>query len=49
MQYSRRYEEVTVAAIDAIVDTAPTCLYDLVETPGQQTMHVYLSDYNVFC
>jgi len=44
-----RYEEVTVAAIDAIVDTAPTCLYDLVETPGQQTMHVYLSDYNVFC
>lgn len=46
---SNRFESVNALAIDAIVDTPPTCLLDLSETPGVSTMHVYVGDYIIVC
>lgn len=47
--FSSRFEAVTKGAIDAIVDTAPTCIYDVISDPGLSAMHVYIDNYHVSC
>ena len=44
-----RWESVNSLAISGIVESAPNCLYDLVEEPGVSTMHVYLRNYETLC
>ena len=46
---SDRYEEVTPAAIAAIVNDAPQCLVDKSEIGLLYTMHVWLDDYLISC
>lgn len=46
---SDRYEEVTPAAIAAIVNDAPQCLVDKSEMGIIYTMHVWLDDYLISC
>ena len=44
-----RWEILTQQGIDAIIQSAPTCLYDLTVDPGIRTMHVYVRDYETLC
>ena len=44
-----RFEEVNSAAIDGIIDTPPTCLYELADYPGISTMHIYVTNYHSNC
>ena len=44
-----RWETVNSMALSSIVDRAPKCLYDLVESPGVRTMHTYLRNYATLC
>ena len=44
-----RWETVSSTAISSIINNAPQCLYDVVETPGVRTMHVYVKDYVETC
>jgi len=44
-----RWEVLNKMAVDAIVNTAPSCLYPLLETPGGRTQHVYLKDWKETC
>merc|ERR1711992_64516 len=40
---------INEGAINAIIDTPPTCLLDSIADPGLVTMHVYLLDYAETC
>jgi len=44
-----RWESVNSFGISNIVDRPPNCLYDLVESPGVTTMHMYLRNYETLC
>eukprot|EP00095_Tigriopus_kingsejongensis_P008155 maker-scaffold735_size104922-snap-gene-0.23 protein:Tk08155 transcript:maker-scaffold735_size104922-snap-gene-0.23-mRNA-1 annotation:"protein gooseberry-like isoform x2" len=46
---SPRFETINELAINAIVDTPPTCLVELSKTPGLRALHVYVSDYIIIC
>ena len=43
------WEEVNDLAIYNIIDRAPDCFYDLAESPGITTMHIYLRNYETLC
>ena len=44
-----QWESVSSFALGQIVDRPPNCLYDLVESPGVTTMHVWFRNYNTLC
>jgi len=44
-----RWEHLSKGAVDAIVNTPPSCIYPLIDTPGIRTQHVYLKDYVETC
>lgn len=44
-----RWEHPNALAVGAIVNNAPTCMTDMIDDPGQSTMHVYVNEYIVLC
>ena len=44
-----RWEHPPKLALDQIINTAPTCLYDALESPGLSTMHIYVREHLLLC
>ena len=45
----RRWEHPGRLGVNNIIDTPPPCLLDFTDKPGYSQMHVWVSDYIVFC
>ena len=44
-----RWEHPSRLSVNNIIDTPPPCLLDFADRPGYSQMHVWVSDYIVFC